>query len=279
MSSKIITLITDFGQNDSYVGSLKGVILSINPSVTLVDISHEVTPYNVIEAGFLLGRTSGYFPPGTIHLTVVDPGVGSSRKPLALVTPSKMFIGPDNGIFSQILSEQKNYGNFPINDQGLNQRPCFVSGGGVRAYHLSNPDFWLQPVSRTFHARDIFAPVAAYLSLGINPNLMGEEIQSLENLELPVIGRSESRITGSVIIVDRFGNLITNIEPSLLGAQKFVIVIKDYVISGLSESYSQGTPLLAIIGSHGFIEIAVKEGNASGYLGVGVGEGVLVEFM
>ena len=273
MPAKIITLITDFGQNDSYVGSLKGVILSINPSVTLVDISHEVTPFNVIEAGFLLTASYKYFPRGTIHLTVVDPGVGSSRKPLLLVTPLQMFIGPDNGIFSQMLKD-----NFPPTGTGVTPHPSFLPES-VKGYHLNNPEFWMESVSRTFHARDVFAPVAAYLALGLNPELMGERIKNIETVQLPDVDRSESRIKGSVIFVDRFGNLITNIEPPFLGSQKMVVLIKGYALNGLSQSYSQGKPLLAVVGSHGFIEIAIKEGNAAQYLGAGVGEGVFVDFL
>jgi len=270
--SQIITLLTDFGHNDSYVGSLKGVILSINPSVTLVDISHEVTPFNIIEAGFILSASSGYFPPGTIHMAVVDPSVGGSRKPLVLITPLQMFIGPDNGIFSQVLKN-----NFPLSDTVATPHSSPLPKE-VMAYHLNNPEFWTHPVSRTFHARDVFGPVAAHLSLGMKPELMGEKVKTLETLQLPDVDRSESRIKGSVIFVDRFGNLVTNIEPLFLGSQKIVILIKDHAIRGLSQSYSQGTPLLAIIGSHGFIEIAIKEGNAAQYLGVGVGDEVLVKF-
>lgn len=271
MSRKVITLLTDFGYTDAYLGSLKGAILSINPSVNLVDITHDILPYDLVGAGFVLRSAANNFPQGTIHLTVVDPGVGSARRPLIVITPPQIFVGPDNGIFSQVLGLDSLSG-----DEGIVPRYIPLPKN-VQAYCLDNSQYWNQPVSETFHGRDVFGPVAAYLSLGVSPDVLGKRIDSMLYIPFPEVKVSKSSIEGSIIVVDHFGNLVTNIRSSLINTGETLFRIGGHSVNGLSHSYSERGPLLAIIGSHGFVEIALRNGNAAEFLGVGVGDGIIVE--
>ena len=267
--SPLIILTTDFGTSDPYVGLVKGVVLGINPNITLVDVTHEIAPQNVLQGAFLLGNSYGFFPAHSIHLAVVDPGVGTARRPVLLDTPQGRFIGPDNGILSYVLL--------------ANGQPAPTKVGQValppqcRAYHLTNPRFWLRPLSSTFHGRDIFGPVAAHLSLGVSPRELGEEISSLICLPVATPEWDDSRVLGRVVHIDRFGNLVTDLRASLFQDNERVMVqVGGREIQGLSASYAEGREILALIGSCNTLEVAVKNGSAVARLGSRIGDTVTV---
>ncbi len=206
-----------------------------------------------------------------MHLAVVDPGVGTERRPLLLLTPNAAYVGPDNGIFSSVLAPHA---------ASTDERP--VGGDaplppGVRAFHLTNPRYWWHPVSRTFHAREIFGPVAAHLALGVRPEEFGEPVESIRWLAPPTLRREEGGLTGQVIHVDRFGNLVTNVPAEEVAGRLRTVSIAGRSIAGLSETYgSAGDGLMALVGSYGTIEVALRNSNAAAILGVGVGERVVV---
>ena len=278
-----IVLTTDFGSVDAYVGVMKGVILSINPQASIIDLSHEVQPQNLQQAAFLLGAAHHYFPSEAIHVVVVDPGVGTDRRILLLVTPTARFLAPDNGVLSQVLLGHLT--NPP-------HEPCLVSVPiPCSVYALSNPDYWRLPVSNTFHGRDIFAPVSAHLSLGVDPAKLGERVEQVAWLPSPEPVQEGGVIRGRVIYQDHFGNLITNIPQRLLAqadpvTDTITVTIKGESIQGLSQTFHDkpgpsvagpsGNGLLALIGSHGFLEVAVREGSAALALSAQVGESVSV---
>jgi len=244
MTYPIITLLTDFGSKDHYSAAMKGVMLTINPKIRIVDISHHVSPHNIIEGAFLLRNVCAYFPPGTIHLAVVDPGVGTERKPILVKGENFFFVGPDNGIFGLIYDQLKNFS----------------------VYELTNAHFFLKPISITFQGRDIFAPVAAYLSRGISPLEMGEKINNFLKLPFPQPTLGEKEIKGNVVYIDGFGNLVTNIKENHLKKLKrepLKIKISDEIVAGLSKNYQEAKKgaFLAIIGSSNFLEISVREGS------------------
>ncbi len=284
----VITLTTDFGTSDPYVGVMKGVILGINPRASIVDIGHQVQPQSIQEGAFIIGTSHRFFPKGTIHVVVVDPGVGTSRSALLLVTPLAYFLAPDNGVLSYILQEgfclePKAAAHVLAKGQGDSGAPVQWEGSqvgvhpGYRAYHLTNPEFWLHPVSATFHGRDIFAPVAAHLSLGVPAHRLGVETRHLTSLPHRLPRRDGDMLIGEVVHVDHFGNLITNIPASLLPQQGTVTIeVKGRRIVGLSRSYAEGVWLLAIVGSHGNLEVSVRDGNAAQMLEVKVGHVVRV---
>ena len=245
--SGIITLTTDFGTADSYVGAVKGVILSINPRCTVVDITHDIAPQDIMQATLALSAAYRYFPPGTIHVAVVDPGVGSSRRPLLVETERCFFIGPDNGIFSSVFKE----------------------GGLRRAFEISNAACCLPCPGTTFHGRDIFAPAAAHLSAGVSPEAFGEPASGLVSLALPEPVTSGSGcITGEIIHIDRFGNLITNVSRPLVektaGGGPLRAEIGSRTITEILPSYAMADTgqLFCLFGSGGYLEIAVRNGSA-----------------
>jgi hypothetical protein len=221
---------------------MKGVILSINPDVLITDITHEIPPQDIFRAAFTLRNFYSYFRKGTIHIAVVDPGVGSKRKPIALEADNNIFIGPDNGVFTFIYSESKS----------------------VRSFEISNSKYTLPNVSPTFHGRDIFAPAAGHLSLGAPLNDLGKEVKKPVRLPIKEPEVERGKIIGEVVHIDYFGNLITNV-PAHLVKPKSWVYIGGEVIKGISKSYSDAPKgkLLAIIGSGGFVEISVREGSAS----------------
>jgi S-adenosylmethionine hydrolase len=272
----LVTLITDFGTADGYVGAVKGVILSIAPRAQVIDISHEVTPHDVRQAAFILHNVYPYFPPHSVHLVIVDPGVGSARRPIALRTPSGIFVGPDNGVFSYVMARE------PIKE----------------LVALTNLRYRLPRQSYTFHGRDIFAPAAASLALGVPLTRLGQPVRDHFALPLPRLEIGRESIRGEVLHVDHFGNLITSIgflvwcgemlelrpafgegERVRFNASSARVKVDDTEISGVSHTYAEGVPgrLLALVGSGGYLEIAVREGNAAHKLGVSVGTGVLVQ--
>lgn len=280
--SQIITLTTDFGTSDVYVGVMKGVILNINPNAKIVDITHSITPQNIREAAFTINAAYRFFPKGTIHVIVVDPGVGSDRQAIVFHTDTSYFVCPNNGVLSYLLQDNESE-NKPL----------------AEAVVIQNPDYLLPRVCNTFHGRDIFAPVAAHLSLGITPDRIGNPTTDLVRLTIPALEITENTLTGEIINVDSFGNLITNISENVLtsfllsstsemeGIREldrhvevvdFEISVGNTSINRLNSTYteSQAGTLLAIISSFGLVEIAVNMGNASSYLGLKIGDKVMV---
>jgi S-adenosyl-L-methionine hydrolase (adenosine-forming) len=247
----VISLLTDFGVSDAYVGIMKGVILSKAPEAMIVDISHEISPHNLVQAAFLIDSAYRYFPKGTVHVVVVDPSVGSDRTIIALKAAGFFFLAPDNGVLTPILEKESI----------------------ERAVKVENRRYFLETVSRTFHGRDIFAPVSAHLFLGGDINDLGPFMlpNALAHLTLPkpVISIS-GELIGTVIDIDRFGNLITNIYEGLLLAlceksgPALTVRIGPYEILGLRASYADALPgaALAIIGSRGTLEVSINRGSA-----------------
>lgn len=273
----VITLTTDFGTGDAYVASMKGVILSLNPKAVIVDISHSIEPQNVLQAAFILSTAYPHFPEGTIHLAVVDPGVGSRRKAIILKTPKAFFVAPDNGILSYVTGEfdrapGKRARHMPSIAELL-KLPAVLE-----AVTITNPEYWYQPVSSTFHGRDIFAPVAAHLSLGVPLNKFGDRLSHVHTFTIPRPYRNaRGELVGRVLHIDNFGNLITNIRSSDVPAEKITIAMGKQHIKGISRFYAGTKGLAAIIGSSGYLEISLKDGNAAAFLGVKVGHEVRLE--
>jgi S-adenosylmethionine hydrolase len=279
-----IVLTTDFGNSDAYVGVMKGVILGINPTATIVDLTHEVGPQNLRQGAFVLGVNHAYFPPDTIHVAVVDPGVGTDRRPIVLETPTAKFIAPDNGLLSQVLMEYADKDSQSFEFQGVIPIPA-----PLKCWELSNPRYQREPVSNTFHGRDIFAPAAAHISLGVSPEEMGPGVTALTYRPMLRPSLAGNTVIGEVIYADGFGNLITNIAEAGLDLLEmsrgpFVVEIGTRRISGLSRTFHDldlesdgqpdGLPLVALFGSNGYLELAVRDGNAVDSLGIDVGEEV-----
>jgi hypothetical protein len=255
--SGIITLLTDFGLDDAYVGVVKGVILGINAAAHLVDLTHAVPPQDILRGALLLETAYRVFPAGTVHLAVVDPGVGGARRPLALLADGHYFVGPDNGLLG------------------------FLDGiPGAAAVALTNPAYHRTAVSRTFHARDIFGPVAAHCSLGVPLHRFGPPVRRLARHGWPRPRRAGGRVVGQVLLVDRFGNLLTNLTAKDLpaGRRACVLEIGRERIEGLSGTYGDRPPgaLGAVVDSSGRVEIFVREGRARDRLGIGPGAQVSV---
>ncbi len=259
MSNPIITLTTDYGTNDHLVGTLKGVILKINPDATIVDITHHVAHYDVLDGALAIGSAYKYFPPRTIHIVVVDPGVGTDRRPLLVSGETQYFIAPDNGVLSMVYEQE----------ESLTVRQ-------VNAEH-----YFLQPVSMTFHGRDIFAPVAAWLSKGGQTGSMGEEITDYKRFSLPKPKAADGLVTGTVLRVDHFGNLLTNfrsadLSEGILKSGAMHMQLNGKEVTRLVETFAKGEPneAVAVIGSNGYIEIAVNKGSAARVTGAGRGAAV-----
>jgi hypothetical protein len=266
----IITLLTDFGTSDPYVGVLKGVILSINPDVALVDISHAVTPQNIEEGAFLLATALPYFPRGTIHVAVVDPGVGTQRRALALVTPEATIVGPDNGLLSAALPDDARSRARP----GPARVPL---PPGFAAYALADPKYFRHPVSATFHGRDVFAPVAAHLSLGLAPRALGPAVRDV--LALPpfrAVVHADGSLAGRVLHVDHFGNLITSVRGEQIRSSRVTVQVLGHTVHGLASTYAHSEGLTALIGSSGFLEIARSGASAARELGAMPGDPITV---
>ena len=272
----IITLTTDFGYDDAYVAAVKGAILNINPEATIVDVSHSIRPQDILHAAFILNAAYRYFPKQTVHVAVVDPGVGSERRAIILKTPSAIFVAPDNGILSYIIDDVFSVDGRSVIEQthGLTE---LVFKKGLEAAAITDPRFWRHPVSPTFHGRDIFAPVAAGLSLGISPYEFGEKINSLH--VLPIAKPSvdpDGNVVGQVLHVDRFGNLITNITSSNMSGKNITIEVGTRRIQGMTDYYAQGEGMMAVVGSSGYLEISLRDGNACDFLEIGVGDEIRV---
>ena len=259
VSPRIITLLTDFGTEDYFVGAMKGVILTRSPAAVIVDITHAIPPQDVRTGTFMLSAVYDSFPAGSIHLAVVDPGVGSNRRPIVVEAAGHLFVGPDNGLFSMVLDR--------------------VPDGKVR--HLTNTDYFLPNPSSTFHGRDIFAPVAAALAQGVRPEELGPIIQDPGRFEFAECeSLMDGSMVGRVIHIDHFGNCVTNfardqLQP-LLTARSFCLRVKEYEIHQLSRTYSEATAgePFVIIGSAGFLEISVRCSSAARELKITVGDPV-----
>jgi len=274
--SFIITLTTDFGYDDAYVAAVKGAILSTNPEANIVDISHSVEPQNILQAAFILSVACRYFPKQTIHMAIVDPGVGSERLGIILKTPSALFVAPDNGILSYIIDDLAPVENSPLTENTHDLKEI-VFKTGLEVVAITDPRFWRHPVSSTFHGRDIFAPVAAGLSLGISPYEFGEKINSLHILSIPKPSLDpDGNLVGRVLHVDRFGNLITNIRNNDLPGKDITVDIAGYCIQGISDYYAQNKGLMAIVGSSGYLEVSLRDGSACDFLGVIAGDEIKV---
>jgi len=235
---------------------MKGVVLSLAPHVQIVDITHDIPPQDIAAATFALETAIPHFPPGCIHVAIVDPGVGTDRAGLIIETAHGLLVGPDNGIFTTLIPWE----------------------GQFRAFRLDQPRFWRPEVSRTFHGRDIFAPVAGHLARGVAPAEMGSPVTQIVRLTWPLPEYGASEVRGSVIHVDRFGNLITNLRPQDLPGLTHLteFIVRETSTVGLQTHYQAGNGLLALVGSSGRIELAVPGGNAARTLGVGVGTTVRV---
>jgi S-adenosylmethionine hydrolase len=260
--SPIITLTTDFGLAGPYVAAMKGVILSINPAVRLVDLSHAVAPQDVRGAAILLAEATPWFPAGTLHLAVIDPGVGTRRKIIYAEIGDQRYIAPDNGLLSRLTSKT---------------RPA-------RIIALENSEHWLPSVSNTFHGRDIMAPVAAQLSLGMEPDRLGPPQAQMVELDWPAAQIRGNEIRGEVIWADGFGNLITNITSAMIamvpGPRRARVEIAGGSLIGIAGTYedSPADSLTALIGSSGYLEIAVVGGNAKERLIADLGAAVTIRW-
>lgn len=259
MGKPIITLTTDFGTKDGYVGAVKGVIKRINPDAEVVDVTHQIGSFDILGAALTLNNFYRYFPRGTIHLAVVDPGVGGGRQPLLIKSQDFCFVGPDNGVFSFVFQ------NETITDIVV----------------LSNKEYFLAEPSSTFHARDIFAPVAGYLSLGVEVTEFGKTAKECHKLIIPEPKLSNKGLAGEIIHIDGFGNLVTNIAAQFLGGKKIAaITVGRRRIKSLARSYfdiKEGDPG-ALIGSSALLEIALNRGSAQEALKSKVGSAVTITF-
>jgi S-adenosylmethionine hydrolase len=255
----LIALTTDFGTVDPWVGIMKGVLATRAPEARVVDVTHGIPPQNVLAGALVLRYALPFFPPATIHVAIVDPGVGSERRPICVETPRETLVGPDNGLLSL----------------------AAAAVPPARVYHLKEGRFFPSPRSATFHGRDVFAPVAAALATGTRPSDLGPEIRDMHHLQVPEPRREAGTIRGQVIYVDHFGNLITNVPQSLLAnfpAEPSSISIRGIRVAGISPSYAavpSGEPV-AVVNSWDHLELAVRDGSAAAALGAGVGDEVII---
>ncbi|MFA5400606.1 MAG: SAM-dependent chlorinase/fluorinase [Dehalococcoidia bacterium] len=270
--SRVITLTTDFGTGDGYVASMKGVILGINPQAKVVDISHSVEPQSIRQASFLLHTSWRYFPEGSIHVVVVDPGVGSHRKAVILKTPSACFITPDNGALSYVLHEIAET-QAQLSLARISQATSRSLPAECEAVSITRKEYWRHPVSATFHGRDIFAPVAAHLSLDLPITEFGESISSLTVFPIPTpFQDATGQMVGHIIHIDRFGNLVTNLRSRHIPHGGAAIEVRNQRIDNTSRYYSQGSGLMALIGGNDYLELSYRDGSAASVLGAQVGD-------
>jgi len=262
LSNPIITLTTDYGTQDHLVGVMKGVILKINPDVQIVDITHQVTPFDLLDGALAIASAYPYFPPRTIHVVVVDPGVGTERRPLIVSGQNQYFLAPDNGVLSGVYEKEPN----PV----------------VR--NLTAAHYFLHPVSKTFHGRDVFAPVAAWLSKSWQPGSMGEDISDYKKFAMPKPKEADGEWKGVVLKVDAFGNLLTNfraedLAPGSIEKGEIQLQAGTHAVKRLVATFAAGNngEAVAFVGSSGYLEIGVNKGNASKTLGIGRGAVILLK--
>jgi len=264
MPTKIIALTTDFGLKDPYAAEMKAVILSISPKTRIVDITHKIEKFNIRMGAYTLVAACPYFPKGTIHVAVIDPGVGTKRKAILIQTRNSYFIGPDNGVLALVAKSQ----------------------GIKHIYKIENPKFMLPRISNTFHGRDIFAPAAAYLANGISPSEFGPEMRKIVTPKFAKITKTKTTLTGEIIHIDSFGNIITNLREEdceIMGMKNTVnLELKDTRLKlRLCKAYSEvkAQQPLAIIGSHNFLEISINQGNAAETFQTRVGDKVRLYYI
>jgi S-adenosylmethionine hydrolase len=258
----IITLTTDFGSTDHFVGAMKGVILDIVPDAQIVDICHAVQAFDVLDGALTISQAYSYFPNRTVHVVVVDPGVGTARRPIVASSDKYHFVAPDNGVLSLVYAREER----------------------MHVRHITSEHYFQQPVSNTFHARDIFSPVAAYLAKEVDALKFGDEIEDFVRFSAPKPKAvEENRLRGVVLKVDRFGNLVTNVTPQdapmLFAAGKaFKIVVGNREITEIHSAYAEGAPgeVFGVLGSMGFLEIAANRGAAAQLTGAGKGSDVTI---
>jgi S-adenosylmethionine hydrolase len=259
----IITLTTDFGTNDHFVGAVKGVILDIVPEAAIVDITHAIQAFDVLDGAIAISQTYSYFPTGTVHMVVVDPGVGTTRRPIIASSDGYHFVAPDNGVLSMVYAKEER----------------------IHVRHVTSEHYFRQPVSNTFHGRDVFAPIAAYLAKMVDSHKFGDEIEDYVKFAAPRPKlAAENRLRGVVLKVDRFGNLITNLTPqdapSLFGANPsaFKIVVGTKEITEIRSAYAEGAPgeVFGILGSMGYLEIVANRAAAAQLTGAGKGSEVSI---
>ncbi|RJQ21232.1 MAG: hypothetical protein C4560_04110 [Nitrospiraceae bacterium] len=267
LARPIITLTTDYGLKDSFVGLMKGVILGINPDANIIDISHNIGRHNIYEASQVIAMSYKYFPSATIHVSVVDPGVGGARRPILVITENHYFIGPDNGIFTPIFERQSNF---------------------FKVLHLNSSHYFLPSEGATFHGRDIFSPIAAWLSRGVDSSKFGEPITDYQTISLPTPLLSDGNtISGEVVSSDNFGNTITNITVDILSKlapvepkDKFKIIYKDKAISFLNYyAEAEDNALSATINGFGHLELFVNKKNAFQMFDMNIGDTVTVTYV
>jgi S-adenosyl-L-methionine hydrolase (adenosine-forming) len=259
----IITLTTDFGTTDHFVGAMKGVILDILPEAHIVDICHSVQAFDVLDGAITISQAYSYFPNRTVHVVVVDPGVGTARRPIIASSDKYHFVAPDNGVLSLVYGREER----------------------MHVRHITSQHYFLQPVSNTFHARDIFSPVAAYLAKEVDALKFGDEVSDYVKFNAPKPKAVDgNRLRGVVLKVDRFGNLITNITPQdapMLfgdGAKRFKIAVGNREVTEMHNAYAEGAPgeVFCVLGSMGFLEIAANRGSAAQLTGAGKGSEVSI---
>jgi hypothetical protein len=259
----IITLTTDFGSSDHFVGAMKGVILDIVPEAQIIDICHSVQAFDVLDGALTISQAYSYFPTRTVHVVVIDPGVGTARRPILASSDKYHFVAPDNGVLSMVYAREER----------------------MHVRHITSQHYFLQPVSNTFHARDIFSPVAAFLAKEVDSLKFGDEVEDYVRFSAPKPKAvDENRLRGVVLKVDRFGDLITNVTPQDApklfegAAQAFKIVVGSREITEIHNAYAEGAPgeVIGILGSMGFLEIAANRGAAAQLTGAGKGSDVTI---
>jgi S-adenosylmethionine hydrolase len=258
----IITLTTDYGSSDHFVGVMKGVILSINPEVNIVDLTHSVLAHDILDGALAIGQSYRYFPPKTVHVVVVDPGVGTARRPILVAGDQHYFVAPDNGVLSSVYEQSES----------------------LHVWDIISEHYFRQPVSKTFHGRDIFAPVAAWLTKSWQTSSFGEPITDFVRFGIPKAKRTGNTVQGTVLHADHFGNLITNITAADLpelaaGEGKLTISVGNGQVTKVVETFAQGAAgeVVGLMGSSGYLELSVNKGNASRTLGAGRGAEISVE--
>jgi len=262
LANPIITLTTDYGTNDHLVGTLKAVILKINPDATIVDVTHNITAFDLLDGALAIGSAYSYFPPKTVHVVVVDPGVGTERRPLLVSAGNQYFVAPDNGVLSVVYEREA---------ENLTVR------------HANAEHYYLQPVSKTFHGRDIFAPVAAWLTKNWQGSSFGDEITDFKRFALPRPKDADGVVRGVILRADSFGNLVTNLRQEdlpegVLNGGGINLQIGTQAVSKFVETFAQGngTEPFAYLGSSGFVEIGVNKGSAARALGLNRGTAVVL---
>jgi S-adenosyl-L-methionine hydrolase (adenosine-forming) len=259
----VITLTTDFGTNDHFVGAMKGVILDIAPNAQIIDICHSVQAFDVLDGALTISQAYSYFPTRTVHVVVVDPGVGTARRPIIASSDKYHFVAPDNGVLSLVYAREER----------------------MHVRHVTSQHYFLQPISNTFHARDIFSPVAAYLAKEVESQKFGDEVEDYVRFNAPrPKALDQTRLRGVVLKVDRFGNLITNITPQDVpmlfadGAKRFKITVGTREVTEMHNAYAEGAPgeVFGVLGSMGFLEIAANRGAAAQLTGAGKGTDVTI---